>query len=255
MANKSTTKESRELSVSGGFSNMTNLDFLSEAMHNECAGLEFSLDRVKIPSGGMTAFEVPTGDGENTELEKEIECVILLSHPANAYYREAYRGGSNPPDCGSFDGVTGTGVPGGACKTCPYNQFGSGNGKSKACKNRRMLYLLRENELFPLVLNLPVGSLRGFTRYVQSLLSRGRRPNQVVTKISLRKASSSSNIEFSQAVFKCVRPLAANEQKNIDAMTEQVRAFSDNLTTASLAAQDDVPFVDPDTGEVIEPLN
>ena len=50
-------------------------------------------------------------------------------------------GGSNPPDCGSFDGITGTGTPGGICKNCPFNQFGSGEGKSKACKNRRMLYL------------------------------------------------------------------------------------------------------------------
>ena len=255
MANKAKGGETTELAASGGYGAMANLDFLSAAMSDECAGLEFSLDRVKIPSGGMTAFEVPTGDGETSELEKEIQCVILLSHPANAYYRETYKGGSNPPDCGSFDGLTGTGNPGGVCKTCPYNQFGSGEGKAKACKNRRMLYLLRENELFPLMLNLPTGSLKGFTKYVQSLLSRGKRPHQVVTKISLRKASSSSSIEYSQAVFKCVRALAPNEQANIDAMTEQVRVYASNLTTASLAAaEDSPPMVNPETGEVMEPL-
>ena len=253
MSDKTNTNETTAMTVSRGFSEIANINFLSEAMNDECAGLEFSLDRVKIPSGGMTAFEVPTGDGETTELEKEIDCVILLSHPANAFYREAYKGGSNPPDCGSFDGVTGSN--GQSCKTCPYNQFGSGEGKAKACKNRRMLYLLRENELFPLILNLPTGSLKGFTKYVQSLLSRGKRPNQVVTKISLRKASSSSSIEFSQAVFKCVRALAPEEQANIDIMTEQVRGIAAKLTVASLAAPDeDNPFVDPETGEIIEPL-
>ena len=96
------TNESTEMTVNGGFSELSNMNFLVEAMNDECAGLEFSLDRVKIPSGGMTAFEVPTGDGESSELQKEIECVILLSHPANAYYRDVYKGGSNPPDCGSL---------------------------------------------------------------------------------------------------------------------------------------------------------
>ena len=127
--------------------------------------------------------------------------------------------------------------------------------KAKACKNRRMMYLLRENELFPLILNLPTGSLRSFTKYVQSLLSRGRRPHQVVTKISLRKAKNGDSPEFSQAVFKCVRALDTTEQGNIDAMIEQVRVFANNLTTASLAPVDEEnPFVDPETGEIIEPL-
>ena len=58
--------ESTEMTVSRGYGELTNMSFLSEAMNDECAGLEFSFDRVKIPSGGMTAFEVPTGDGETT---------------------------------------------------------------------------------------------------------------------------------------------------------------------------------------------
>lgn len=248
------TNKSTEMTVNNGFSEMANLSFLSEAMNEECAGLEFSLDRVKIPSGGMTAFEVPTGDGETTELEKEIDCVILISHPANAYYKDAYKGGSNPPDCGSFDGITGS--SGASCKTCPYNQFGSGEGKAKACKNRRMMYLLRENELFPLILNLPTGSLRSFTKYVQSLLSRGKRPHQVVTRISLRKAKNGDSPEFSQAVFKCLRVLDQKEQTNIDSMIEQVRVYASNLTTAALAPVEDAvaPLEDPFTGEYIEPL-
>ena len=64
MTNKN---DSTEMTVSHGFTEIANLNFLSEAMSDECAGLEFSLDRVKIPSGGKTAFEVPTGDGESTE--------------------------------------------------------------------------------------------------------------------------------------------------------------------------------------------
>ena len=244
--------ETTEISASGGFAAMTNLDILSEAMNDDCAGLDFQLDRIKLPSGGMTAFEVPLGDGENSELSKEIEGVILYNHPAYAYYREAYQGGSNPPDCGSFDGATGIGNPGGSCRSCPYNEFGSGQGKSKACKNRRMLYILRENEIFPMMLNLPTGSLKGFTKYVQSLLTKGKRPHQVVTSISLRKASSSGGIDYSQAVFKAVRALTAAEQRNIDAMAGQTKVYAANLSTAVLS--EDVPFVAAETGEAVKPL-
>ena len=246
--------ENNEMTAANGFSELSGMNFLAEAMNDECAGLEFSLDRVKIPAGGMTAFEVPAGDGETSELQKEIDCVILLSHPANAYYRDTYKGGSNPPDCGTFDGVTGTSAQ--LCKTCHNNQFGSGEGKANACKKRRMHYILREHELFPMMLNLPTGSLRPFTKYVQSLLTMHKRPHQVVTRISLRKASSSSSIEYSQAVFKCVRALTPDEQANIDAMVSQVHGIAASLTMASMTPVDDPdnPFVDPETGEIIEPL-
>ncbi len=254
MPEKINSNDTQAVTVKSGYGSMLEGSFLTDAMNEECAGLEFSFDRIKIPSGGMTAFEVPSGDGENSELVKEIECVLLLSHPANAYYRDVYKGGSNPPDCGSFDGVTGS--TGASCATCPYNQYGSGDGKSKACKNRRMLYLLRENELFPLMLNLPTGSLRGFTKYVQLLLSRGKRPNQVVTRIGLRKASSSSSIEYSQAVFKFVRALTKEEQANIDRIAQQTREIASRLNVSHLTAADDAdnPFVDPVTGEVLDPL-
>ena len=252
MANEVATVNKFEIIT--GYENMD--AELLEELQDEMEDLDevkgISCKKIKIPSGGMTAFEVPSEDGEGSDLVKEIEAVILYSHPANSYYTEAYKGGSNPPDCGSFDGITGTGTPGGICKNCPFNQFGSGEGKSKACKNRRMLYLLRENEIFPLTLNLPTGTLKGFTKYVQTLLARGKRPNQVVTKISLRKASSASGIDFSQAVFKVVRSLDAAEQKNIDAMADQMKDYASGLTTAAMA--EDTPFVDAETGEIIEPL-
>ena len=254
-AEKNVNKTTEVAEVTSGYGEVANMSFLSDAMDDDCAGLDFQLERIKLPSGGMTAFEVPAGDGENMDLAKEIEGVILYNHPVYSYYVEAYKGGNNPPDCGSFDGVTGSGNPGGTCKNCPFNQFGSGEGKGKACKNRRMLYILRENEIFPMMLNLPTGSLKGFTKYVQSLLTRGKRPHQVVTKISLRKANNSGGIEYSQAVFKAVRVLDEKEQTGIDTMVAQMKTYAANLTMAALTVPEEVnPFVDAETGEIIEPL-
>lgn len=236
------------------FTALANTD-MNSIMGEDMAGLDFTFDRVKIPSGGSTAFEMPDVDGAEgeTTMAKELKGVILFNHPAYAFYREKYSGGNNPPDCGSFDGVTGNGLPGGDCKNCPYNKFGSGEGQSKACKNRRMLCILQEGELFPVVLSLPTGSLKAFTDFVKRQLTRGRNLNQIVTKISLKKATSSSGISFSQAVFTFERVLTAEEREALLSMVDQMKEYASHLTVASLT--EDVPFVDAETGEVIEPLN
>lgn len=238
----------------GGFATAADMAWLNDAMNEDCAGIELQLDRIKIPAGGSTAFEVPGDDGDDTQLVKEITGVILFNHPANAYYKDKYTGGSNPPDCSSFDGKLGIGTPGGECINCPYNKFGSGDGKSKACKNRRMLYILREGELFPIILNLPVGSSASYKNYVKHVLSKRTSLSRVVTTISLKKAMSDSNIAFSQAVFKMVRPLSEEELVAVAPMVEQMRNYSASLTSAEFVNSEEMPLVDPETGEVIEPL-
>lgn len=215
-------KNNNELTVTEGFAVLANQDVLNEALADDCQGLEFSFDRVKLPTGGGTAFEIPSAEGEESEMAKDITGVIVYNHPAFAYYHDKYNGGNNPPDCGSFDGVMGIGNPGGNCAGCPYNKFGSGDGQSKLCKNKRMLYILREGELFPITISLPTGSLKSFTNYVKSQLSRGRKLNQVVTKITLKKATNASGIAFSQAVFAFVRMLTAEERNAVAGVTEGI---------------------------------
>lgn len=244
--------ETTDMTVATGYAALANTDTLGDAAE-DLAGLTLTFDRIKIPAGGSTAFEIP-GENDETEMVKDVKGVILLHHPAYAYYRDKYTGGNNPPDCGPFDGVHGTGVPGGLCANCPMNAFGSGEGQAKACKNRRMIYILMENELFPMVLSLPTGSLKEFTKYVKRQLSRGRKLSQIVTKISLKKATSASGIAYSQAVFTFERMLNADERAAISQMVEQVKEYAANLTIASLAGTEDAPFVDAETGEIIEPL-
>lgn len=247
------TDKTNELALTAttGYAMLADRDIMKEVMSEDCLGLDFSFDRVKIPAGGGTAFEVPSGENEDSEMTKELVGVIVYNHPAYAYYRNSYAGGSNPPDCGSMDGVNGRGNPGGKCADCPYNKFGS-NGQGKQCKNKRQLYILREGEIFPIVLSLPTGSLKSFTNYVKNQLSRGRKLNQVVTKITLKKANNASGIAFSQAVFTFDRMLSPDERAGVGGITESVKAYAANHTPASY--EDDDPFVDVGTGEVIEPL-
>ena len=254
MSNEIAKKENNEIKDTG-FATQADMQWLSEAMNEDCAGIELQLDRIKIPAGGSTAFEIPSADGDDSEMVKEITGVILYNHPANAYYTDKYTGGSNPPDCSSFDGIHGLGNPGGNCKSCPFNKFGSGEGKSKACKNRRMLYILRDGELFPVILNLPVGSSGAYKNYVKRLLTQRNSLSRVVTSISLKKAMSDSNIAYSQAAFKFVRSLTDNEIESLSPLVEQMKTYAANLTTADLVEDEESPFVDAETGEVMKPLN
>jgi hypothetical protein len=227
---------------------------LNNALTEELSGLSGSFERIKIPAAGMTVFEIPGENPDSPETVKEFSAVILHHHPLYAYYTDKYTGGSNPPDCGSFDGITGVGNPGGDCAGCPFNKFGSGENGAKACKNRRRIYLLREGEIFPMILSLPTGSLKDFTRYIMRLLSKGKKSNAVVTKFTLKKATNNSGIAYSQAQFSVDRDLMGEEFALISGLTEQVKAFSvrvgyDNESSVDVAAN-----IDPETGEVIEPL-
>lgn len=247
-------KNNEMIPVNTGFLALADFN-MNEGMAEELDGLEGGFDQVKIPAGGATMFELPGDEADEPETVKEFSAVILFHHPILQYYKEKYTGGSNPPDCGSFDGVTGEGDPGGACAGCPLNQFGSGENNSKACKTRRRVFLLREGELFPLILSLPTGSMKEFSRYIKRLLSKGKKSNMVVTRFSLKKATNNSGIAYSQAQFRIDRPLSSEEQILINKLSEQVKGYSRRVGfDVEEPAEMDAPFVDPETGEVVEPL-
>jgi len=238
-----------------GFLALADADF-GGMMAEELEGLDLSFEKIKIPSAGSTVFEVPGEDGE-PDAVKEFSAAILHHHPLFCYYKSKYSGGNSPPDCGSYNGVSGEGDPGGDCKTCALNQFGSGENGAKACKNRRRIYVLRESEVFPLLLSLPTGSLKEFTKYIKRLLSKGRKSNSVITRFSLKKATNQGGVVYSQAQFAIDRALTPEEQPLINALTEQVKAYSQNVALEYESADEPVDInivVDETTGEVIEPL-
>ncbi|MHB1155019.1 MAG: hypothetical protein ACYCWE_19325 [Eubacteriales bacterium] len=233
--------------INNGFMNLSKFN-MSEAMSEELCGLDGGFERIKIPSAGSTVFEVPGENPSEPEMLKEFSAVIIYHHPLHAYYTSKYTGGNNPPECGSFDGVIGIGSPGGNCAKCEYNKFGTGENGSKACKNRRRIYVLREGEIFPLLLSLPTGSLKEFSRYIKRLLSKSKNSNAVVTRFCLKKVTSSGGIVYSQAQFSVERDLNDDEYILINKLTEQIKIFSSNIGYESETS------VDYETGEVIEPL-
>lgn len=205
---------------------------LATMFTEEMDGLNFSFDRIKVPTGGGLSFEVPGDDADSPDSVKEIKAVILYHHPVHAYFKEKYTGASNPPDCGSIDGHVGIDTESGEvkdCKDCPLNKFGSGENGAKACKQKRNLYILRENEALPLVFSIPSTSLGDFGKYIMRLLSKGKKSNMVVTKFTLKKTQSTGGISYSQVVCAVERNLEPNELTAVEGISEQVKRLAGKL--------------------------
>jgi hypothetical protein len=198
---------------------------LKEVLQENLGGQQlsaFELDRVKIPSGGGTMWEVPTLEG--TEDAKAIEGVVIYFKDQNGYWKEDYDGQNNPPDCMSNDTLVGIGNPGGECARCPLNQYGSDDkGKGKACKNMRTLFILREGDVLPLVLTLPPTSLKEARKYFLRLASKAVPYYGVVTEITLEKDKNEGGITYSKAKLTLKSRLDAGTVKKLKEFQESLR--------------------------------
>ena len=208
-----------------GYLALKEFDF-SAAIAEEMEGLNTFFERIKMPSGETTVYQLPSENPEEPDFAKEFSAVILHHHPIRAYFKTKFSGTANPPDCGSLDAVTGFGEPGGDCKSCPFNAYDSGENGSKACKERHRLYLLREGELFPVMLSLPTGSLKELSRYLMRLLTKGIKSTEVVTKFTLVKATNKGGIVYAKACFQMERKLNAEELPLVAGVSEQIKMLS-----------------------------
>lgn len=227
---------------------------LAEAVQEEMDGLgSIPFDRVKIPSGGGLAFEVPGETEDDTESLTELVGVILDHNPVNAYWAEKFAGGNESPDCSSYDGKQGVVRETGECRDCercPYNQFGS-DGAGKACKNMHRVYILKEGNPVPLILTLPPTSLKYLRNYVaKSIILKGFRCWQVITKVTLKKEKSKDGITYSRAAFALVDKLAPEQIASTEAMKNMVRQIYKTIDIEgdeyNTAPTDGAPAAGPD---------
>lgn len=212
---------------------------LAQAVSEELDGLgDITYDRIRIPTGGGLAFEVPTDDPDAPESATELVGVILYHNAINAYWREKYNGGHDRPDCASHDGKTGIDAETGeikSCESCPLNAFGVKGGRKK-CKNMHRVYLLTSSSPLPVMLTLPPTSLKNLNTYlVKQVLSKGLRSWQVLTRVKLKKEQNRDGIVYSQAVFSSVGALLPEQQSQTEKMSAITR---ENARCANVEADD-----------------
>lgn len=75
-----------------------------------------------------------------------------------------------------------------------------------------------------------------------------------MTRFSLKKATNASGIAYSQAQFTIDRPLTSEEQILINRLSEQVKQYSRRVGFDTEEPAEAWPLVDPETGEIVEPL-
>lgn len=180
---------------------------------------EFELDTLRVPSGGGRTWQIPGLDNEEA---KSVEGIIVHWSEPRAYWKEGLEtsGGGSPPDCSSPDGVRGTGTPGGICEVCPMNQWQSAEkGEGKACKQTRVLMLMRPESRLPLRVVVPPSSLKPIRSYFLRLASGAIPYYAVVTKLELQSQRSKGGITYSEIVPSKVERLAPAD-------VDRVRAFS-----------------------------
>lgn len=234
-----------ELAIAGTI----NDDFDMEELSEDSAGLQMNFQRIKIPAGGMLQFELPSDNPERPDYAPTVDGIILYNHAANTLWAEGSENDDDAlPLCQSQDGVKGTGDPGGACAACVFNAWGSGkDGRGKACKNSRALYILRSGEFIPILLNLPPTSIRPFNDFFNTTFAQRRRGTcGSLVSIGLKREEKGGNT-YSVATFRRIMDFTGQELADLKQFTatfkQQVKDMNEQRA-ADVAAQQQDGFDD-----------
>ena len=232
-----TTKNETTVSIKSEVS-LANLDEVLQAeVQTALENIDPRPPRIKI-SREAQAFLLPDGSTEKT-----LTGVIVYHHKARGYWEVE---GQQLPTCSSMDGITGTDENGEqrACATCPFNAWGSGkDGRGKACKEMRWIYVLQEGEIIPSRISLPPTSLGQFDAFVTALAQRKIAPIMKVVRIGLEKTERHG---FTYSVLSQPEVLGDVEREKIVEMLKLRDSVVAAAKKAGIEAED---YFD---GEVVE---
>lgn len=199
------------------------------------------LTNIKVPTGGMIMWTVPTLKGD--EYVPEINGIICAMPRINrARWEKPYgTGGVEPPVCTSMDGKTGIGSPGGSCASCPYAQFGSKidekgqKTNGQACKAVRPVFMLVPGKLLPLVVTAPPTSTNAVKDYLVQLTSEGIPFYAAISSLSLEKDKNANGIEYGKIKPRFVEELDNDQVAKLKPLVDK---FREMLSTMNFAEAD-----------------
>lgn len=138
--------------------------------------------RIKFKDGKFFLSE------EDEEGSSSLEGLLLFYRQQNTYWGGAYDPKNiSPPDCFSLDGKKGSKY--GDCNKCKFNQFGSGQGRGKACRNQVRLFLQLDGNAIPYTLLISPANIPSFlTHYIMDQITqKGKTYWKVRTKLTANK--------------------------------------------------------------------
>ena len=213
---------------------------------------ERDLPRVTVPAGGNTIWTVHTPEGD--EHHEELTGILIEYTMPRAYWEKPLTPGNVvPPDCSSPDGIKGVGKPGGDCPSCPFNLYGTAQGEGqtgKACKEKRMLFMVRPDHTLPMVVQAPSTSIRHTFDYVMGLGNDETTFHSVYTQLGLEKVGMEP-MAYSRITFKNV---GAVDEEYLPRIEAYQKAFADILGSIVEVTADSENLSEPadGNGQVVE---
>lgn len=216
---------------------VANVDQVSSTVLQNFEGLQVQFENCRFPSGGMVSFQL------EEEPIKFLDGVILVHYSTRALFLSKFGGSDDtksPPVCSSTDGKFGKGLGSetgtGLCRSCPYNEYGSytsyvdANDASnkKACSVKHRIFLLQSGNLFPILLSLPITSIKALEVFMTKLASKGKNYKQVITRIGLEKVQNKNGIPFAVATFKNMGEVSPEDFKSITEIAQFLDGFCRN---------------------------
>jgi len=218
------------------FINDNALDIIRENL----GGQELSpsdFERITFPAGGAQSWELAGLDGE-PETVKTIDGVVLMYKTSRAYWENEFTGAGSPPDCRSNDLQFGQGNPGGSCATCPYSQWESDSkgGGGQACKLNGALFVMKPGELLPVIVPVPVASVKIVKAFFLNLVSKKKlKYTDVILSIGLKATQNKKGIKYSELNPKLIAVLPDLAKQQIG---KYIGKFGGAMHAASIARED-----------------
>lgn len=216
------------------------------AMRDNIGGAQLralDLDRITVPAGGGLFWLVKSLDNPDGIPLKELTGVIVFQQRSRAFWAKGLGDGDagTPPDCISNDCLVGIGTPGGSCITCPKAQFGSDakGGKSQACSEKRVIFLLQAGKVLPTVMMIPPSSLKNLNTYMLRLAQESMPYYAIETKVGLEKAQSGDGVGYSKVTFTPGARITGDAAAQIVEFSKLIKA---TFQSAPIQIVDETPF-------------
>lgn len=217
---------------------------MMEVFEDNLAGEDLGVrdfKRVKVPSGELDAWMVTRAGTQ--QAVKEIVGVLVAIRARRSYWESNDPDGSFP-DCTSSDGKTpdaggryhpsgelGHLNPTGLCRNCPMAQRGSdpNSDKGQACREQRLLFVVPNGAMFPVVVTAPRTSVRRVVAYAMDLSEAQLPYFAVETALGLSKAKSGKGQTYNQIDLRMVGELTEAERQAAKIYGVEIKAMVDAM--------------------------
>jgi hypothetical protein len=163
------------------------------------------LPRIVVPGSGGKIWTVPSVEGD-VEMS-DLVGIIVFTKVTRTYWEKSFddTGGGEPPDCYSPDGVLGVGIIADSvkdhmCGNCPMSEFAK-DGTGCPCKESRLIFMVMQDEILPVVIKAPVMSLKNAKKYLTGLTSRRQKVHSVYSTLTLEPDKNKRGIKYSKIMF------------------------------------------------------